>query len=98
MPRSLQKVVGDPYVDRNKLATIVGQVLGNYLAALGGDTDGQQIVTALVYLEQQGLQHGHLTCSQILLHQSGRVKLGMTILFLLHSFWLTRIPRRAGEL
>ncbi|KAM4063628.1 kinase [Hirsutella rhossiliensis] len=41
------------------------------LAAIVG-----QIVTALGYLEQKGLQHGHLTTSRILLHPSGKVKLG----------------------
>ena len=34
-----------------------------------------QVVAALAHLEQKGLQHGQLTCSQILLHPSGKVKL-----------------------
>ena len=37
--------------------------------------NGMQVVAALAYLEQKGLQHGRLTCSQILLHPSGKVKL-----------------------
>ncbi|KAK1973461.1 kinase-like domain-containing protein, partial [Colletotrichum cereale] len=58
MPRSLQEAVGNPYLNRQRLAAIVGQV-----------------VEALVYLEKMGLQHGHLSCSCILLHPSGRIKL-----------------------
>ncbi|KAM4063619.1 kinase [Hirsutella rhossiliensis] len=59
MPRSLEEVAGNPYLNSDRLAAIVGQ-----------------IVTALGYLEQKGLQHGHLTTSRILLHPSGKVKLG----------------------
>ncbi|KAF4486604.1 hypothetical protein CGGC5_v005957 [Colletotrichum fructicola Nara gc5] len=58
MPRSLQEAIGNPYLNRQRLAAIVGQV-----------------VEALVHLERMGLQHGRLSCSRILLHPSGRVKL-----------------------
>ncbi|KGQ02857.1 hypothetical protein BBAD15_g11923 [Beauveria bassiana D1-5] len=34
-----------------------------------------QIVTVLVYLESQGLRHESLTCSDILLHPTGRITL-----------------------
>ncbi|KAK2052403.1 hypothetical protein LY76DRAFT_598623, partial [Colletotrichum caudatum] len=58
MPRSLLEAIGHPYLNRQRLAAIIGQV-----------------VEALVYLEKRGLQHGHLSCSCILLHPTGRVKL-----------------------
>ncbi|WQF84244.1 Putative protein kinase [Colletotrichum destructivum] len=62
MPRSLQEAVGNPYLNRQRLAAIVGQV-----------------VEALVYLEKTGLQHGHLSCSCILLHPSGYAKEGVNL-------------------
>ena len=40
------------------------------LAAIVG-----RILEALAYLEEKGLQHGQLTCSQILLHSNGSLKL-----------------------
>ncbi|KAK1656640.1 kinase-like domain-containing protein [Colletotrichum godetiae] len=58
MPRSLQEAVGNPYLNRQRLAAIIGQV-----------------VEALVHLEKMGLQHDRLSCSCVLLHPSGRVKL-----------------------
>ncbi len=51
------------------------------LAAIVG-----QILVALAYLEDKGLQHGLLTCSQILVHSNGTVKL--CPLTLPHSFAL----------
>ncbi|KAK1712147.1 hypothetical protein BDP67DRAFT_388644, partial [Colletotrichum lupini] len=58
MPRSLQEVVRNLYLNYQRLAVIIGQV-----------------VEALAHLEKMGLQHGRLSCSCVLLHPSGRVKL-----------------------
>ncbi|OAQ60879.1 hypothetical protein VFPPC_13179 [Pochonia chlamydosporia 170] len=41
----------------------------------GPSFDLVSIVTALEYLENKGLRFGSLTCSDVLLHPSGRVKL-----------------------
>ncbi|KAK2037618.1 hypothetical protein LZ31DRAFT_534738 [Colletotrichum somersetense] len=58
VPRSLQEAAGNPYLNRQHLAAIIGQV-----------------VEAMVHLQKLGLQHGHISCSSILLHPTGRVKL-----------------------
>lgn len=39
------------------------------------DANIYQVVEALEFLEQNELRHNHLTCSNILLHPNGRVKL-----------------------
>lgn len=74
MPRSLQEAIGNPYLNRQRLAAIVGQVRSTLTLAETFLTI-RQVVEALVHLERMGLQHGRLSCSRILLHPSGRVKL-----------------------
>ncbi|RSL49676.1 hypothetical protein CEP51_015453 [Fusarium floridanum] len=69
MPRSLQEVIGNPFLNDSRLAAIIGQ-----------------IVEGLDVLEKRGLQHRELTCSQVLIHPSGNVKIyGYEYIENLHS-------------
>jgi hypothetical protein len=41
----------------------------------------QQVTDGLVYISEQGLEHGSLTCSSILVSKEGTVKLGSSVTF-----------------
>jgi serine/threonine protein kinase len=38
-----------------------------------------QVIDGLVYISEQGLEHGSLTCSNILVSKEGTVKLGPSV-------------------
>jgi serine/threonine protein kinase len=75
MPRSLQEMVGNPYINSKRLAAIAGQVSSLRPHSKNMLNRNLKILRALAYLESKGLQHGQLTCSYILIHPSGKVKL-----------------------
>lgn len=75
MPRSLQEVIGNPFLNDSRLAAIIGQVTLFHNHSAPTVINRIQIVEGLDVLEKRGLQHRELTCSQVLIHPSGNVKI-----------------------
>lgn len=73
MPLSIAEFIGHPLMNELRLASILGQVSGASLLMVS--TNGMQVIDGLVYLEKKSMQHGHLTCSNILVDSTGHVKL-----------------------
>ena len=90
---------GDYYVIFEHMPLSLQEVAANpylnepRLAAIVG-----QIVEGLAYLEDKALQHGRLTCSDILLHPNGNVKLCLSAPLPFIVLGLTQLCRRPGEL
>ncbi|PIG82694.1 hypothetical protein AARAC_010894 [Aspergillus arachidicola] len=73
MPLSIAEFMGHPLMNELRLASILGQV--SDVALLMIPTDGMQVIDGLAYLERKSMQHGQLTCSNILVDSIGNVKL-----------------------
>jgi len=62
-----------PLLDELRLASILGRVSSCLLVFIVKLT--WQVLDGLSYLEKNGLEHGRLTCSNILIDQNGNIKL-----------------------
>lgn len=63
-------------VNTSELAAILGQVRLSATVTHQQQYSPLQVVDGLAYLSEQGLEHGSLTCSTILVSKEGAVKIG----------------------
>jgi serine/threonine protein kinase len=67
-------------INTDELAGILRQVCPPQFRPIGGSAQLSQVVDGLVYLAEHGVEHGALTCSNVLVSKEGAVKLGPWVL------------------
>jgi serine/threonine protein kinase len=79
-------------INTDELAGILRQVCPPLFRPMEGSAQLSQVVDGLVYLAEQGVEHGALTCSNVLVSKEGAVKLGSCVLQLSMPLltWLAR--------